>query len=47
MEVSVLGGGNEVGASCLHIKLAGTSIGEFFNELHTFVEERLEEDETK
>lgn len=26
MEVSVLGGGNEVGASCLHIDIAGTSI---------------------
>lgn len=26
MKVSVLGGGNEVGASCLHIEIAGTNI---------------------
>ncbi|MBD1379810.1 MBL fold metallo-hydrolase [Metabacillus arenae] len=26
MKVSVLGGGNEVGASCLHIQIAGTSL---------------------
>src|SRR5690625_5899349 len=26
MNVSVLGGGNEVGASCLHIKIADTNI---------------------
>lgn len=26
MKVSVLGGGNEVGASCLHIKIADTNI---------------------